>query len=360
MRKPIGGFFELEPAGSDLARQDGLYHANALALSTGRACIGYILDQPFESKKPMRCYVPSYSCDAVYEPFLERDISLEYYSITEQFELQHEINLKSDEYLFYINFFGIKHQYTEQLIERYGDQLIIDSTHSFFHKGYPRNWSFTSARKYFGVADGAFVLGFSDEAHDRRALGDRSLENSHLPRFDNPDLSPNKLRADGEFAKAYSAYQAYEKRLNADVLRISKVSEAMLKDIDYDAVTSLRQANFQYYHKELAAYNQIQFDQKTIQELEGNELKEHTAFCYPFLPKTRIEKTLLHQEQFFIPALWADVLNRPNDDVTGKVIGNESTESKLCHDLLPLPIDHRYTQQDLEPLVRFIKENLNV
>jgi hypothetical protein len=322
MSKPVGGFFELEVLTTE---PGGLYHPDALALSTGRACIGYILDK----LKPARCFVPSYTCDAVYEPFRERSIPLEYYAISDQFELKSDVALNPDEYLFYINYFGIRHDYSEHLIERYGGQLILDNTHSFFHSGYSRNWSFTSARKYFGVPDGAFVFGPTLSCQD-------------LERFNKPDLSPNMLRALGVQDQAYQAYQAYEKRLNADVQRISHVSEQMLKRVDYDKVIRQRLENFQRYHKELADYNQITFDK------HGGQY----AFCYPFLPKERIEKQLLHQQNFFIPALWSDVLNREEESFRA--------DRDLCLGLLPLPIDHRYKKHDVEPLIRLIKKKLYV
>jgi dTDP-4-amino-4,6-dideoxygalactose transaminase len=116
----------------------------------------------------------------------------------------------------------------------------------------------------------------------------------------------------------------------------------MLKRVDYETVIRQRQENFQHYHRELADYNQITFDE------HGGQY----AFCYPFLPKKLIEKQLLHQQKFFIPALWSDVLNREEEFC--------KADKVLCRGLLPLPIDHRYKIHDVEPLIRLIKEKVYV
>jgi len=72
--KPIGGFFELEtpPLGSG-------YHPKALALSNGRACMRWIL----ENEKPLRVYIPFYTCYALYEPMESMGIEVVFYSIDE-------------------------------------------------------------------------------------------------------------------------------------------------------------------------------------------------------------------------------------------------------------------------------------
>ena len=150
MQKPIGGFFELE-----LPPQGKMYHEGALALSTGRSCISMVL----EIEKPKRVIVPDYSCYAVFEPIIERNIEVKYYDIGFQLDPLHDIEPNQDDLLIFVNFFGLKNKAAEKLSNLYGSKVLVDNTHHYFHKGYPKSYSFTSARKYFGVPDGAFLYG---------------------------------------------------------------------------------------------------------------------------------------------------------------------------------------------------------
>lgn len=70
--KSIGGFFELE-----IVEGNSLYHDNAIKLSTGRACLNYIL----KTRKPSKVYIPFYCCNALIEPIILNDIEYEFYSI---------------------------------------------------------------------------------------------------------------------------------------------------------------------------------------------------------------------------------------------------------------------------------------
>ena len=121
MRK-IGGFFELE-----ISTRDNLFHKNALPISTGRACLNLILHK----LKPIKVFIPYYTCDAVLEPLIINKIEFEYYSLNENLEPA-EIKLKQDEYILYINYFGIKKRVVQALIKKYGKRLIVDDTQGFF------------------------------------------------------------------------------------------------------------------------------------------------------------------------------------------------------------------------------------
>ncbi len=97
MDKPVGGFFEL-----DLPQGKELYHSDAIALTTGRSCIGHVLD----IETPTRVIVPDYSCYAVYEPMIERGIDLLYYEVDEQLNPINLPDLRKSDLLLFVNFFG--------------------------------------------------------------------------------------------------------------------------------------------------------------------------------------------------------------------------------------------------------------
>lgn len=317
--RPIGGFFEIE-IGSRQARG---YHENAIALSTGRACINLIL----EHTKPSRCYLPYYSCDAAFEPFEIRGIDFEFYGIDKNFDPIALPDLGANEYFFYINYFGIKQKTVARLIHRYSSKLIIDDTHNFFHHGYSGLWSFTSARKHFGVPDGAYLYAPSEIAVDYERFTKISLEHS-------------VQRYLGLFPAAYKSYVSYEKTLNSEINRISIFSEKLLSEVDYESAERARQSNFQFYDDILSEFNTLSFDHSD----------QDIPFCYPFLPVEFIDKSAFHRNNYYIPSYWEDVIERGP--------AGFEVDFLISRNLFPLPVDHRYGPDDLRPLIAFLIEKV--
>ncbi len=312
--KSIGGFYELELPQSPIA-----YHADAIALSTGRACLRLMI-RHLDIRK---CYVPYYTCDAVFHPFVLEAVPMEEYSIDGQFEPQELPALGDGEYFLYINYFGVKSDTVAMLLERYGERLIVDNTHLFFHKGYPQNWSFTSARKYFGVPDGAYLYA-PVPVTERPA------------RFEEISISHNFSRLMGRQQQAHAEYTAYEKSLDAEIHGISLLTERMLSVVDFEMVQQRRLSNYRYLHGRLGHLNTFR----------ANASITDAPFAYPLIPEEAIEKQGLYDRGFFVPALWADPLNR--------VKPGYDSDLAIARKLLPLPIDHRYLPADLEPMADYL------
>lgn len=318
MTKPIGGFFELE-----LPAAAATCHPGATALSTGRACLRMMLQHLTITK----CYLPFYTCDAVYQPFIVEDVPYDLYELDERMEPAQLPELEEGEYFLYINYFGVKSSAVEQLIAHYGSALIIDNTHLFFHKGYPQNWSFTSARKYFGVPDGAYL--YSPQPISAAP-----------PPFQDISLTHNTLRLIGRQQESHQAYEAYERSLDASIHGMSLVSQRLLSLINYDEVKAARVSNFSFLQEQLGQLNQLPI----ILD------KDDVPFAYPFLPEKLIDKAELYRDQLFVPTLWADPLKRGGTDY--------QHDKHIAAHLLPLPIDHRYNTEDMKRMTGKILELL--
>ena len=318
--KPIGGFFELE-----LPQTNANYHQNALALTNGRACISWIL----KKEQPKSIYVPFYTCYALFEPMEKLGINVIFYSINEFLEPIDLPELQNDELFIYINYFGLKNNICKKLIKKYNKQVIIDDTHNFFHFGYGDIYSFTSARKYFGVADGAYLYGCNTE----------NIEN--IERNKNISILHNIKRLEEEYDLAYEYYLQAESKFDSKIQRISLLSEKILNSIEYDIVIQKRIENYKYLHKNLSIYNSLGLDLENIE----------VPFCYPFLPAKLIEKAFFHAEKVFIPILWPDILERGNE--------NFKFENEFVQKLLPLPIDHRYNTDDMKRIINLIEGKIN-
>lgn len=316
--KAIGGFFEFESLGMKKT-----YHPNAIGLTNGRACVSYFLKNHNNIKK---VYLPYYTCYALFEPFEKNNIAYQFYSIDQQLNPIEFPNLNEGDYFVLINYFGLKKELVIELIKQYGRKLIVDDTHDFFNKGYSNIYSFTSARKYFGVPDGAYLYGAN------------SNDKTEIPRFTDVSLKHNVLRLEGRQEEAFKAYQDYEKSLGIDVLRMSKTSEEILSNIDYKLIKNKRIKNFNILYDNLQEDNLLNYAKTEIM----------VPFCYPLLLKKEVNKLQLYKEKIFIPTLWPDILERNN-------INEYEWESQITKRLLPLPVDHRYNYSDMIRMINVIK-----
>jgi hypothetical protein len=315
----IGGYFQLQ-----LPSRLFDYHDEALALSNGRACLRHMLvSQPMKA-----CYLPSYACDAIYHPFEMEDVPYRLYSINEALEPATLPKLEDGEFFLYIDYFGLRGAVVEQLIGHYGDRLIVDNTHAFFRKRVHDNWSFTAARKYFGVPDGAFLYG-------------PRIAPANYPRFDAFSLEHGLLKLHGQQHRGFEAYSRYEASLGCRLNRISIYSERLLSTVDLDDVQRRRIDNYRHLHDALESFNQ----------LEASLPDGAVPFTYPLLPSQRIERGVLHAAQVFVPSLWRDPLDRPQ---TASMF-----ELELAKWLLPLPIDHRYGRDDMQRMIELIYKVLD-
>ena len=121
------------------------------------------------------------------------------------------IKLKDDEYILYINYFGIKIDIIKSLIDKYGSKIIVDNSQGFFEKGYEGIWSFNSARKFFGVPDGAYL--YSPFPIEVRFQRNTAIKYDHLIQ-----------RLLGNQERAYDLFLENEDSLNSDLKNISRLS----------------------------------------------------------------------------------------------------------------------------------------
>ncbi len=309
-QRPIGGFFELE-----VPHTGSQPHPNAVALSTGRSCTLVILEQ----LKPRLVHVPFHSCAASLAPFEKANVPFRFYGLNEDLSPNDLPELGADEYILWINYYGLCDRITDGLKARFGNRLIIDDTHAFFNEGHDGPWSFTSARKYFGVPDGAYLYGPKNFT-------------IRPPRFARVSVEHSVLRAVGRQAEAFRAYQAYEASMPCDVYSISVVSEGLLRSIDFPLVAEIRRRNYNFFQDQLGSLNTLPL----------RSLGENVPFCYPYLPEQSIDRKELSDKGLFVPTLWPDAAQRGIDGF--------EWDKRLSKDVLPLPIDHRYTTEDLQRL----------
>ena len=311
----IGGYFDIE-----LAHRDH-YHKNAIRLNTARNAFEYILS----TKKYKKIYLPFYICDVMYEPLNRLGVPYEFYSIREDFSPQLPASIGENEAFLYVNYFGLYRQRVEE-VARQLPNLIIDNSQAFFCDPIRESDTFYSARKFFGVPDGAYLY------------TDTRIE-SPL----NTDISYNRFthllkRADMGPEDAYKDFQQAEASLsNQPILTMSKLTAKLLSSINYNEVRQIRRENFAFLHQHLASRNEL------CVTLDG----EDVPMVYPFLAGKPGARENLIAKRIFIAQYWHNVLESA---------APSSFETKLAKFLLPLPVDQRYNRHDMQTIITLLDQ----
>ena len=305
-------------------------HPGATALSTGRSCLCAIL----EYLKPKRCYLPHFTCDATLEPFHRLGVQVLFYELDAELRPRSMPELEAGDCYLVTNYWGLQRELCEQLSTSLGQQLIVDDTHDFYAEGrYPTSWSFTSARKYFGVPDGAFLYMPGGVSQDEVVPAD-------TPAFEDISVRHAASRSAGLQQRGFAEYQAYERSLPCELYRSSHYSRAVLAKLDLGAARRRRRANFLQMAQALGEHN-------TLHMPAGGDA---SPFVYPFLPAQSLGKPEYYSRRIFVPTYWPDVLQRSG--VTCE------TALALAANLIPFPIDHRYGFDDMQRMVDLTLELL--
>lgn len=304
--KEIGGYLELE-------RYNGsIFHEKAVALNCGRSCLSYLI----KTKKIKKLYLPYLCCDTVAQPCRRFGVEIERYHIDVEFRPVFDKKLETDEWIYIINYYGqISNDEVEVWQKKYS-RVIFDNAQAYFQKPLTDVNTLYTCRKFFGVADGAFLY-TKERIND--LVRDESFERMRfvLGRYE---------RTANEFYKESVANNEFFSV--EPVKTISELTKNLLRAIDYPAVEKQRTENFVYLHERLKEKNKL------------NLKIPNGAYMYPFYCKDgAIVRKELQAQKIYIPTLWHDVFDTCNPN---------SLEYDYAMNILPLPIDQRYTKEDME------------
>ena len=309
--KPIGGYFELElPTFPE-------FHANAIALNSGRLCLEYLL----RCRHYKKVYVPYFTCDSAIEPIKKLGIPYEFYHINKEYRIIDEIRLDDGEALMYTNYWGLQDAYSQQLASLYGRQLILDYTQAFYSRPINGIDTFYSCRKYFGVPDGGYL--YTDAQADFEIMQDESYTrmNSLVKRI---DISPEA---------GFQDFHAISAEFHEmPIRRMSNFTKRMMRGIDYERAAQCRIEN----------YNALR------EQLGGKMLNYgEVPMIFPYTSDAGQElRQKLIANKVFVAKYW------PNVDEWAR---ENSLETWMANYVLPLPIDQRYGKEDMYRIVNLIK-----
>lgn len=317
--RPIGGYFELE-----LPKTGKFPYPDAFKYQSARAAFLALL----RARMPKRVWLPKYICDAMLAPLQTAKIECILYELDSKLAVSGEVQLGADDLLVYVNYFGLHNKNVGDLLKRFPPhQIVLDYSQSFFEP--PAEAALAtlySPRKFFGVPDGGLLAG--------------KLAGTPVPEQDAGSLGRSAhllKRLAGSPEDGYADYQHAEETLSdCEPKRMSKLTERILGTVDFDGVRNARHENFMHLHRELGSINPFEID-----------VAEAAApLCYPFMTNDPALRQRMIANRIFVPTYWADALARVGDKWSERMVSN----------LLPLPVDQRYTREDMQRIVSVIQE----
>ncbi len=307
--KEIGGYLELE------TYHLPMLHEGALALNCGRNALAYLL----KARRIARLFIPRFICDSVTEVCEREGVPYTFYKVGMDLLPAEEVELGGGEWLYFVNYYS---QFNNDRIAEFAAKyknIIVDNAQSYFQMPLPGVDTLYTCRKYFGVADGAFLY-------------TNAVLDGELPRDESFDRMRFVLGRFERTASEFYAESAANNELFASepIKKMSKLTENLLHGIDYESVKRIRQENYRQLHGALGTVN-------------GLELADAAGtFMYPLMLENGAEiRKKLHKMKIYVPTLWPNVLNW---------LCEEETEHRLARDILPLPIDQRYSETDITEL----------
>lgn len=307
----IGGYFELElPKGEH-------YHKNAIRLNTARNCFEYVL----RTRNYVKVYIPYYTCEVMLESICKLGVEYEFYHINEKLEPTALPQLNANEAFLYTNYFGLKQECVKRLTLVYGKQLIVDNAQAFYAEPLEGIDTFYSARKFFGVSDGAYL--YTDKPLQREFEQDYSYERMlHLLK-----------RIDLDAEVGYQDFRKNEDALcNQEIKLMSKLTETILAGIDYVAARKRRRENYQRLDEVLGSTNRIHFEMDI----------DCAPMVFPYLTDDVSLKQRMIDNKVFVATYWPNVL---------EWCGEDNIEHFVAKNICFLPIDQRYGEEDMKAIL---------
>lgn len=320
-RREIGGYLELE-------RFEGpMLHEGDVALNCGRACLEYLI----ELRGIRTVWLPDFLCSSVPNLCRKTGVTVRVYRIGEGFRPAYDFEVTEGEWLYLVDYYGQLSQVdVGTALEFSGGRLIVDESQGYYREPWGEADTIYTCRKWFGVADGAFLC-----THDGTRL-DHGLARSEsfghmgfvLGRFE---------RTAGEFfaeSKDNNARFADETMAGMSVL-----TENLLHAVDYEAIKDRRRENWSVLDSALGFSNHLSLAFPEV------------PFMYPYMViDARGVRSRMADENVFVPTLWPNVL----DDS-----GVGPTAIDFSNNILPLPVDQRYGACDMERVLEVLSRCLN-
>jgi hypothetical protein len=132
-------------------------------------------------------------------------------------------------------------------------------------------------------------------------------------------------------------HQADESLAEDDIMLMSHFTQRVMQSIDYEHVVAKRRSNF----------FQLQDHLKSTNILSGQMDADAIPMVYPYMTESNGLRNYLIKNKVYPAKYW------PNVD---EWVQSDTIESKLANYLVPLPIDQRYGNEEMNRIIKLIHE----
>ena len=324
--KEYGGYFELE------LNDFGDLYQGARYFQSARASLRAV----FEASQQSVVYMPYYICKSVVYAAKNARKNVVFYQINETLMPKIPFSFPESALLLYVNYFGLCQNNIHLLLNVIPKkQLVIDNSHALFEGATDALATIYSPRKFVGVPDGGIVIYRDNERPLLSTELDQESDNrmAHLC---------NRITFGARYG--YSFFNGARESLDDDLPRtMSKLTSALLKNIQWDEIRRIRQRNFDVFNKQFSSINA--FDWKLI--------NSDVPLCYPLGisgHKMQEIKIRLAEIDIFVPTYWPECNKLIEDD--------DNIVRLLMKNTLFLPIDQRLELKDVFFIIDSVKAHL--
>lgn len=359
----IGSIFEINPdtvkedekaTAFQLSQVEKYGKAHCCFTASGREAIELALISLEREKPdlPKRCLMPAYMCDSVFLPFLNRGWELIFYTVDRGLlsygEELFRLALENDLGMILIHpYYGTdtcrEMRVPLKALRRSGICVMEDVTQSYYLEGAGKDADFVvgSLRKWYAVPDGGFVASDFPLAEDVLEEAEEQAQErlsalmekwSYLHGSAFPEETAKRREKKAAFREKN---RALEEALDhyAGVRRMSRITRAMLSEIDEADAAKRREENYQYLYEKAKRLRRL----RPILQRQGGE----APLYFPIYAREREElQSFLREHDIYAPVLWP--LGEENRDA---LLGDEDY---IYRHMLALPIDQRYGIKEME------------
>lgn len=289
---------------------------DTLWVNSGRAAFECLLRGMPEL--PPRVWVPRFICDTLLEPLARLHIPVARYAVDAALRPVLPAELAPQDVLVAVNYFGLTGAAVAATVATAPCRVVVDATTALYSPPLPGVPTFYSPRKFAGLADGGVAVGV-------KAL---------------PWVLPVDAGSDARTAALLqqyndSAVQAAEDALSAPPKRMGTLTRHLLCHTPWQAVARQRILNYGVLHRALGDINRLPLPQ----------VPAHAPMCYPLVCGIPGLRDALIDAGVRLPLYWPEVIEKTDAG---------DTENRLARTLLPLPLDQRYSERDMERLVALV------
>lgn len=307
--KSIGGYFEL------ICGRTPPYYIDGLYLNLCRSALRYLI----RALRITRIHIPLFTCNVVHDAIAQEGCDALSYRIDK--DLMPIGDIPHDDFILYNNYYGVIGNRVTELSSLYPN-LIVDNAQAFYSQPLCRAIIY-SPRKFFGLPDGGILRGKDIPKIEIGTSHSYSLMSHLLKRY---DIGAEKAYID--FCKNDKALEFLKPEY------MSNLTKALMGNINYKYVKERRINNFKVLHSHLKSL--FPFDLSS----------DDVPLVYPYLVENGYElRQKLINEHVYVATYWPNVLEWTKPGMT---------EYELTKNLLPLPCDQRYGEEEMNRIIDVI------